>query len=227
MNGHEHAGHRQRLKNRYLKEGLDSFEMHEVLELLLYYAIPRRDCNSTAHHLLSEFKSISNVLDTDVERLSKVDGIGENSAILLSLIPKIAKIYLQEKWSMDNKDTLGSFETIGRYAIGMFIGKKNEEFGIICLDSNRKVHYSGIVQKGSINETPAYPRLVVDAALRANAQTVVLCHNHPSGSILPSVADKEATEAIVNALEAISIDVLDHVIVSGDRFYSMAEMGQL
>ncbi len=227
MNSCEHTGHRQRLKNRYLKEGLDSFEMHEVLELLLYYSIPRRDCNPIAHHLLDEFKVISNVLDTDVERLSKVDGIGENSAILLSLIPKIAKIYLQEKWSMDNKDTLGSFETIGRYAIGMFIGKKNEEFGIICLDSNRKVHYSGIVQKGSINETPAYPRLVVDAALRANAQTVVLCHNHPSGSILPSGADKEATETIVNALEAISIDVLDHVIVSGDRFYSMAEMGQL
>lgn len=227
MNGNEHTGHRQRLKNRYLKEGLDSFEMHEVLELLLCYSIPRRDCNPIAHHLLDEFKSISNVLDTDVERLSRVDGIGENSAVLLSLIPKLAKIYLQEKWSMDNKKTLGSFETIGRFAIGMFIGKKNEEFGIICLDSHRNVHYSGIVQKGSINETPAYPRLVVDAALRANAQTVVLCHNHPNGSVLPSDADIDATRAIVNALDAIAIDVLDHVIVSGDRFYSMAEMGQL
>lgn len=223
----EHAGHRERLRRRYLNEGLDNFEMHEVLELILYYAIPRRDCNVIAHKLLDEFKTISNVLDTDVARLSKVEGMGEISAVLLNLIPSLARIYTKDKWSVENRATLGSFDAIGRYAINIFLGKSKEEFALICLDSNRSVHFAGTIIKGTVNETPAYPRLIVDEALKHNAQTVILAHNHPSGSILPSDADLISTKAIVNALEAISIDVLDHVIVSGDRYYSMAAMGNL
>lgn len=227
MSASEHSGHRERLRKRYLNEGLDNFEQHEVLELLLYYAIPRKDCNVIAHKLLNEFNTISNVFDTDVKRLSKVEGMGEISAVLLNLIPSIARIYTQDKWSVENRATLGSFDSMGRYAINMFMGKTKEEFAIICLDSNRTVHFVGTVLKGTINETPAYPRLIVDEALKHNAQTVILTHNHPSGSILPSEADMIATKAVVNALEAISIDVLDHVIVSGERYYSMAAMGNM
>lgn len=227
MGSLEHAGHRERLRRRYLNEGLDNFEKHEILELLLYYAIPRRDCNPIAHNLLDEFKSISNVFEADVSRLSKVDGMGEISAVLLNLIPQVARIYMQDKWSFENKNVLGSTELVGRYAVNMFLGKMHEEFAIICLDSNRCVHYAGSVVKGSINETAAYPRLIVDAALKHNAQTVILAHNHPNGSVLPSNADMETTAVLVKALEAIEIDVLDHVIVAGDRYYSMASMGNM
>ena len=223
----EHSGHRERLRRRYLNEGLDAFEPHEILELLLYYAIPRRDCNETAHKLMNEFKSISNVLEADVSRLSRIEGMGEISAVLLNMIPALSRIYMQDKWSTENKDMLSTFDCIGQYAINMFMGKQREEFAIICLDSNRRIHFAGTVLKGTINETPAYPRLIVDEALKHNAQTIVLAHNHPSGSILPSDADLHSTTAIVAALEAIAIDVLDHVIVSGQRYYSMGAMGHL
>lgn len=227
MGSAEHIGHRERLRKRYLGEGIDNFEQHEILELLLYYAIPRKDCNPIAHRLLDEFNSISNVFETDVNRLAKVDGMGEISALLLNLIPSLARIYVQDKWSSDNKKVLGSVDSIGSYAIGMFVGKKNEEFAIICLDANRSVSYAGTVLKGTVNQTPAYPRLIVDEVLKHNAQTIVLVHNHPNGSILPSDADLMATKAIVEVMEAISVDVLDHIIVSGERFYSMAAMGNL
>ena len=218
-----HDGHRMRMRNRYLNEGIDSFEPHEILELLLYYAIPRKDINELAHKLIDKFGSISNVFDADIKALTQVDGIGENAAILLSMIPQLSRIYNQAKW--DRKTTLASIDAVGQYAVSMYTGKNDEEFGIICLDSNRRVHYSGIIIKGTINQTEAYPRKVVSAVLQCNATNVILTHNHPGGSIMPSMGDHEATKNIVTALEAIDVNVLDHIIVSGNRFNSMAELG--
>lgn len=218
-----HDGHRMRMRNRYLKEGIDSFEPHEILELLLYYAIPRKDINELAHKLIDKFGSISNVFDADVESLKQVDGIGENAAILLSMIPQLSRIYNQSKW--DRKTSLASVDAVGQYAIAMYTGKNDEEFGIICLDSNRHVHYSGIIIKGTVNQAEAYPRKVVSEVLKHNAVNVILTHNHPGGSIMPSTGDREATKNIVTALEAIGVNVLDHIIVSGDRFNSMAALG--
>ncbi len=220
-----HDGHRMRMKKRYLNEGLDSFEPHEILELLLYYSIPRRDINELSHRLVERFGSVANVFDADTEALMQIEGISENSAILLHLIPQLSRIYNLSKW--DRKTSLASVDTVGQYAVSMYIGKKNEEFGIICLDSNRRVHYSGIIIKGTVNQAEAYPRTVVAAVLKHNAVNVILTHNHPSGSIMPSESDKEATHNIVNALEAIDVNVLDHIIVSGDRFFSMAAMGMM
>ncbi len=211
------------MRNRYLNEGIDSFEPHEILELLLYYAIPRKDINELAHKLIEKFGSISNVFDADVESLKQVDGIGENAAILLSMIPQLSRIYNQSKW--DRKTSLASVDAVGQYAVAMYTGKNDEEFGIICLDSNRRVHYSGIIIKGTVNQTEAYPRKVVSEVLKHNAVNVILTHNHPGGSIMPSMGDREATKNIVNALEAIGVNVLDHIIVSGDRFNSMSALG--
>lgn len=220
-----HDGHRMRMKKRYLNEGLDSFEPHEILELLLYYSIPRRDISETAHRLIHRFGSVANVFDADTEALMQVEGISESSAILLHLIPQLSRVYNLSKW--DRKVSLTSVDTVGQYAVSMYIGKKNEEFGIICLDSNRRVHYSGTIIKGTVNQAEAYPRTVVAEVLKHNAVNVILTHNHPGGSIMPSENDKEATRNIVNALEAIDVNVLDHIIVSGDRFFSMAAMGML
>lgn len=220
-----HDGHRMRMKKRYLNEGLDSFEPHEILELLLYYSIPRRDISETAHHLIRRFGSVANVFDADTEALMQVEGISESSAILLNLIPKLSRAYNLSKW--DRNISLASVDSVGRYAVSMYIGKKNEEFGIICLDSNRCVHYSGTIIKGTVNQAEAYPRTVVAEVLKHNAVNVILTHNHPSGSLMPSENDKTATLNIINALEAIDVNVLDHIIVSGDRFFSMATMGML
>ncbi|MBQ3553442.1 MAG: RadC family protein [Clostridia bacterium] len=220
-----HEGHRMRMKHRYLHEGLDHFEPHEILELLLYYSIPRRDINELAHQLIDRFGSLANVFDADVEALCEVDGISESSAILLNLIPQLARVYQQSKWN--RTDTLATIDSIGQYAVSMYIGKKNEEFGIICLDSNHQVHFSGTIIKGTINQTEAYPRLIVAEVLKHNAVNVVLTHNHPSGSIMPSASDREATKNIVTALEAIGVTVKDHIIVSGDRFNSMMMLGMM
>ena len=220
-----HDGHRMRMRNRFLNEGIDSFEPHEILELLLYYAIPRRDINALAHSLIEHFGSLGNVFDADVSSLKEIPGIGENAAILISLIPQLSRVYNLSKW--DRQATLASVDAVGQYAVAMYTGKKNEEFGIICLDSNRRVHYSGTVITGTVNQAEAYPRLIVAEVLKHNAVNVVLTHNHPNGSVMPSANDREATKNIVNALEAIDVNVLDHIIVSGERFNSMFALGMM
>ncbi|HOQ36728.1 MAG TPA: DNA repair protein RadC [Acetivibrio sp.] len=220
-----HEGHRKRLKERFLKEGLDSFEQHQVLELLLFFSIPRRDTNEIAHALLNKFGSLSGVFEADPEDLKKVAGIGENSAFLLSLIPDLSRRYFNDKWR--DKPELNSSSKAGQYAITLFMGRIYEVFYVICLDSQNRVNYAEMVHEGTINESPVYPRLIVETALRHKANSVILAHNHPGGSLSPSAADIEATRKIVAALEAISIKVVDHIIVCGGKYVSFAERGLL
>jgi len=220
-----HEGHRKRLKERFLKEGLDSFEQHQVLELLLFFSIPRRDTNEIAHALLNKFGSLSGVFEADPEDLKKVVGIGENSAFLLSLIPDLSRRYFNDKWR--DKPELNSSSKAGQYAITLFMGRIYEVFYVICLDSQNRVNYAEMVHEGTINESPVYPRLIVETALRHKANSVILAHNHPGGSLSPSAADIEATRKIVAALEAISIKVVDHIIVCGGKYVSFAEQGLL
>ena len=122
---------------------------------------------------------------------------------------------------------LGNTDLAGQYAINLFIGKPHEEFHVICVDSNRQVFYQGCVVKGTINEVPAYPRLIVEEVLKRKAQNVIFAHNHPSGSLRPSEADCEATDQLIQALDSIGVNVIDHIIVAGNRYYSMADMGQI
>ena len=220
-----HDGHRKRLRERYLSEGLDNFQPHEALELLLFYAIPRRNTNDIAHSLLRRFGTLSNVLDTDAMDLSKVDGIGENAATLLSLIPSIARKYQRDKWGI--KPVLSSAEKVGRYAVDMLSGRLYEVFCVICLDAGKKVLHSGIIYEGTINEAPFYPRTIVEVILRHNAESVVFAHNHPGGTRQPSVEDIEATRILKNLLEPMGISVIDHIIVADDKYVSMKELGKI
>lgn len=220
-----HEGHRKRLKERFLKEGLDSFEPHQVLELLLFFSIPRRDTNEIAHGLLKKYGSLSGVFEADLKDLSQTPGIGENSAYLLTLIPDLSRRYFNDKWR--DKPELNSSTKAGQYAVSLFAGRPYEVFYIICLDAQNKVNYAEMVCEGTINEAPVYPRLIVESALRHKANTVILAHNHPGGSLNPSRADIEATNRIRIALEAISIKVVDHIIVCGSKYVSFAERGLL
>jgi DNA repair protein RadC len=187
-----HTGHRKRLKNRFLEEGLDSFEPHQVLELLLFFSIPRRDTNEIAHKLLKKFGSLSGVFEADIKELVKVEGIGENSAFLISMIPQLSRRYLNDKWR--DKPELNSSSKAGEYAISLFAGRTYEVFYVICLDAQNRVNYAALVHEGTINEAPIYPRIIVETALRHKANSVILAHNHPGGSLNPSRGDIEATE---------------------------------
>ena len=220
-----HSGHRDRMKSRFISEGLDGFNQHQILELLLFYAIPRKDTNEIAHRLIKKYGSLSGVFEADPKDIADTPGMGLNSAILLSLVPSLARIYFKDRWGI--KPALNSSSKAGEYAISLFAGRSYEVFYVLCLDSQNKVNYAALVHEGTINEAPVYPRLIVETALRHKANSVILAHNHPGGSLKPSSADIEVTRKIVSALRSISIDVVDHIIVSGDRYVSFAEKGLL
>jgi DNA repair protein RadC len=220
-----HEGHRQRIRRRVIEGGLDSFEPHQILELLLFYSIPRKDTNEIAHKLIDRFGSLSGVFEADIPELCKIKGISENSAVLLSVIPSLARIYSKDRWG--DKPELDSSSKAGKYTINLFTGKNYECFYLIALDAQKRVQYAAQVHEGTINEAPIYPRLLVETALRHQANSVLIAHNHPGGSLKPSSADLEATKRIINALNAIDISVVDHIIVAGDKYFSFAEKGIL
>lgn len=218
-----HEGHRKRVKNRYLTEGLDAFEDHQVLELLLFFSIPMRDTNELSHKMLKEFGSLAGLFEADPKDICKRCKVSENTAILVSLIPSLARRYFKGKWG--DKPILNNTSKAGQYCLSLFTGRTYEAFFIICLDSQNRVNHAALVHEGTINEAPVYPRLIVEAALRHQANSLILAHNHPGGSLQPSNADIEVTGKIVAAAEAISIKVVDHIIVAGDRYFSFAEKG--
>lgn len=225
MDKNIHKGHRQRVKDRYLAEGLDHFQDHEVLELLLFYCIPMKDTNKLAHKLIKEFGSLSAVFDADPKDLCAKGGLTENSAILLSLIPSLLRKYNHGKFK--SKPQLNSSSKAGEYAVSLFTGRLYEVFYVICLDSQNRVNHATLLHEGTINEAPVYPRLIVETALRHQANSIMVAHNHPGGSMKPSQADIEVTKRIKMAAEAISIKLLDHIVVAGEGYYSFAENGLL
>jgi len=223
MDKKKHDGHRQRVKQRYLSEGLDGFQDHEVLEFLLFYCIPMKDTNELAHKMILEFGTLAGLFEADPMEISKRCGVSENTAILVSSITSFARRYDQVK--RGSKPVLNSSSKAGEYVISLFIGRAYEAFYVICLDAQSRLNHAKLVHEGTINEVTVYPRLVVETALRHKANSVILAHNHPGGSLYPSKADIEMTKRVMIALEAISISVMDHIIVAGDKYVSFAEKG--
>ena len=221
MEKNPHKGHRQRLKHRVIREGIDNFEDHQILELLLFYSIPMKDTNQLAHQLIQTYGSLSAVFDADPKDLCEQVGVTENTAILLTLIPSLARRYQQSKFC--EKAILNSTTKAGKYVMSLFTGRLNEAFYVICLDSQNKVNQATLLHEGTINEAPVYPRLIVETALRHQAVSIILAHNHPGGSLKPSQPDLDVTRKIKAATEAISITVVDYIIVAGDGYYSFAE----
>ena len=219
----QHDGHRQRLKERFLKEGLDHFSDVQVLELLLFYAIPRQDTNPIAHNLLEQFGSLAQVLEAPVEELEKVPGIGRNAAILLSLSTSLGRYYQVERAM--NIRILRTVEECGEYLVPFFYGRRNETVFLLCLDAKCKVLCCKEIGEGSVNSAGVPIRRIVETALGANATTVVLAHNHPSGLALPSGEDITTTCRVAAALSAVEINLADHIVVADDDFVSIAQSG--
>lgn len=218
-----HEGHRQRLKERFIKNGLGSFEDHNILELLLFFSVPRNDTNEIGHRLLQRFGSISNVFDAPVEELCKVDGIGMHSATLIKLIPELCSIYNVDK--TENIEIVSSTNAAGKFFVPRFMGKNDEEVHILLLDDKKKIIKSEMVSKGTVNASAVSIRKIVSLAVNSNATAVILAHNHPGGVALPSSNDIVVTRRIYNALKLMEINLCDHIIVAGDDFVSMQESG--
>ncbi len=218
-----HKGHRQRLKNRFLKQGLSDFEDHNVLELLLFFSIPQGDTNETAHRLLKEFKTLSNVFDADIGDIIKVSGVGEHTASLIKLIPELLSKYHNDK-TKDIK-LINSTKSAGEFFLPKFYGKKNEEVHVLALDDKRKIINYEKLFEGTVNASQITIRKVIQFALTANATGIIIAHNHPTGVALPSGNDVNVTKKLISALELMSIQLLDHIIVADDDFVSLADSG--
>lgn len=218
-----HDGHRDRLRKRYLAEGLDHFTEVQVLELMLFYCIPRKDTNELAHRLLDRFGTMSQVLDTKVEDLMQVEGIGENAALFLSLFPAVARYY---EMNQTNRTTvLNDIDACGKYLLGYFKNRINETVYLLCLDAKRKLLCCQMVGEGSVNSAGVPIRRVVEMALAANATTVILAHNHPSGLALPSREDVMTTRRLAAALDAVDVVLSDHLVIADGEFVSMVQSG--
>lgn len=216
----EHSGHRQRMKERFLHTHFDGFEEHQILEMILFYVYPRTDTNPLAHRLLKYFGSISAVLDAPVDRLVEA-GLTTNAATFLVMLPDISRVYLNDR--NNNKSKIIDFEKLGEYFITRFIGRDEEVMILLLADAKGKELYSGVVSKGSFHASEAPVRKIVDLALRYNASTAVVAHNHPSGVALPSKSDISATSALTQALRLIGVYLVDHIIVSDDDFVSLRD----
>ena len=218
-----HDGHRQRLKNRFRAEGLDHFEEHQVLELLLYYVIPRKDTNPIAHALLERFGSLSQVLEAQPEELAKVPGMGDSAATFLSLITAVGRYYLINRTMQET--ILPTVEKCGRYLLPYFYGRRNETVFLLCLDAKCKVLCCKEMGEGSVNSAGVPIRRIVETALGVNATSVILAHNHPSGLAIPSDEDVHTTRRVALALDAVEIGLVDHIVVADDDVVSLAQSG--
>lgn len=218
-----HKGHRERLKRRFLEEGLDNFTDIQVLELLLFFAIPVKDTNSLAHALLQHFGSLSQVLEANAEELKKVPGIKDHAATLLTLVTQLCRYYQVN--SSQQIQVLTTLEDCGRYLVPRFFGRTRETVFLLCLDAKCKVLCCKEIGEGSVNSASISVRKVVETALAANATTVVLAHNHPSGIAVPSNEDIQTTQRIAAALYAVEIHLADHIVVAEGDYVSMMQSG--
>jgi len=217
-------GHRQRVRDRFVKGGLDVFADHEVLELLLYYAIPQKDTNKIAHRIHKEFGSLHAVFEARPKQIMARANVTENTAILLSLMSQIAVRYQSNKYN--KKITFQNSQQMARYAIIPFINQTEECFYMMCLDNAFNLLGFEQLESGTIDKVELHPRRILDYALMNKASYVVLVHNHPSGSDKISQADIVATLSIMHQLSPFNIRVLDHIIALNDREYvSFAEQG--
>jgi DNA repair protein RadC len=220
-------GHRKRLKERFTEsikaQSTSAIPDYEIVELLLFYCLPRRDVKQLAKEILSEYGSFTNLLTADFETLLKDIKIPQNFLTLIKTINEASLRMLKEK--SKEKTVLSSWQSLLDYCKVAMGFESKEQFRIIFLDQKNKIIADEIQQKGTVDETPVYPREVVKRALFLNASSVIVAHNHPSGDASPSKADIEITEQIEKALNAVDIKLHDHLIIAKDKHFSFAGNG--
>lgn len=218
-------GHRQRLRERFLKSGLGSFADYEAIELLLTLAIPRKDVKLAAKAAVERFGSLRGVLDAPLEQLREIPGLGEVGPVALRIIREAANRYLQQKsqqeFSLANQEVLFDY---CRSALGAL---PYEVFKVIYLDGGYRILADETLEEGTLDRAAVYPRRVMDAAVRKGAAALLFVHNHPNGNVTPSEQDKTLTRALVLAATTLQIKVHDHLIVSKDAVFSFRKEGLL
>lgn len=212
-----HSGHRQRVKERILKNGFGHLYDHEILELLLFYAVPRMDVNPLAHELLNKFGDLKGVMDADVHQLATVSGMGTSSALLIKTVMEMAIRYT--RLSEEPTVRYESLNDVIKYLQRLYFGLKNEVAYAMLFDNRMKLLDTVKLGEGTVNASAISMRSLLDAVIRNNAAAVILAHNHPNGNVTPSFEDGAVTRQIYDFLRQISIPLLEHIIVSGKEAY--------
>ena len=211
-----HAGHRERLRDRSARGGLDTFADHEVLELLLTYAIPRQDVNERAHHLIDRFGSVAGVLDALSDELCELDGIGPGTAQFLTMLPAVFRRYALNK--CEPGEPLDTVAKIGEYLHARFTGVTFEQVYLLLFDNSMRLIDCCHLDDGTVNCSKVTVRKVAELCLLKHAACAVLAHNHPMGLAIPSGADIEVTQTVDNALETIGVPLLEHMIITENSY---------
>lgn len=218
-----HDGHRTRLRERYLQEGLDHFDEHQVLELLLFYCIPRRDTNEIACNLMKRFGSFSAVMTAPVSELKKVPGVGASAATFFALLRDVDRYYKTHQET--NPQFMNQKKDYGDFLRDVLAHQRNEKVYMMCLDAKKKMISCREVGEGCTNYASVPIRRIVETALAENAVMVVLAHNHPSGFAIPSDEDIYTTHRLAAALSTVEIILVDHIVVADGDYISMRESG--
>lgn len=209
-----HAGHRQRMRDRLMREGAESFQSHELLEMLLYHSIPRQNTNETAHLLLKRFGSLRGVMDADYEDLIRISGVKDSSATLLKLCSGVFRRMAQEDFQHPAR--YDSFKQLAQYLKTLYVGVTQEKVYLLMFDNGMRMLGCVCLSEGTVNHANIIPRTIIRHALMCDASCVVLAHNHPGGVAIPSGDDIECTHRLHSILDSAGITLIDHVIVAGN-----------
>ena len=217
-------GHRQRLRDKFLAQGIEAFTDAEIIELLLTFGTPRSDCKEAARALLAQFGSLPAVLDAAPVQLQQVKGVGPKNTFALHFIQGVARRYLRQR--VVGKEYVRSSREVADYLIHSMRGLQHEVLTVVFLDAAHAVLDATVVAEGTVTVNTIYPRELVKAALARNASALVIAHNHPSGSLTPSRQDSELTRSLYLVCSFMHLDLLDHLIIgAGDQVYSFADQG--
>ncbi|MBR1737248.1 MAG: hypothetical protein IJ736_09575 [Firmicutes bacterium] len=218
-----HKGHRERVRERFIKEGnLDSFQDHELIEFLLFYAIKMRDTNDLAHRMIDRFGSLHELFNASPKELTEKCGVSENTAVLISIIPHLCRRYLRSSWDRDNFK-IESSKAASKYFDALLAGLDYETFYMVGLDVRKRIKCTVKISQGNITGAKVYVDKVMSEALLHKVKFVIIGHNHPGLTRSPSEADIDSTRKIKIALDAVGIKLVDHIIVCGEDNYSFAE----
>ncbi len=216
-----HLGHRKRTKDAMLSYGLDGLNDHQVLEILLFYAIPNGDTNPVAHRLIERFGSLRDVLEADYDELRKVKGIGENAASLIKFSQLFSGRYLRAASFDENTMKLSDTNALRRYFEGVFLGVKNEQIHAMLLDDDLRFIKEQLIAEGTIGRVELTARKFTDFVIKNNSNRIVIAHNHPNGMPLPSKEDIISTKELLKIFEKLEISMVDHIIVGRTGSYSL------
>ncbi|MCK4352148.1 DNA repair protein RadC [candidate division WOR-3 bacterium] len=217
-------GHRKRLREKFLKSGIEAFHDYEIIELLLTLGTPRKDCKQQAKDAIKKFKGLRGVLDASLEELQEVKGIGPLNAFGIKLFQEISERYLKEK-IIGKKVVLKSSTSVFNYLYQSMQKEKKEIFKVLFLDSKNKLIDIETLFVGSLNSSMVYPREIMEKAIKHNAVSLIFVHNHPTGDPAPSQSDKEITKQLISAGNIMQIKVLDHIIIGDNKYFSFADEG--